>query len=259
MRESVKRVVRTAQTFAPWLADMKADVQHRLCTITRRPFEADFAALRLFGGRDRLHLDIGANRGQSITAITITAADPRIHSFEANPVLAARLSERFGASPRVRIEPLGLSDEAGEFELFIPVYRGYMFDGLASLDREAAMSWLNRETILGFDPARLRAEVTRCRVTTLDSMETAPFFMKLDIGGNELKALKGGRRTLGAHRPVLLVETPGQELIDFLAEFRYALYRYDPRRGFVAGDRSGLNSFFMTHDKAELVSRHIVT
>ena len=33
---------------------------------------------------------------------------------------------------------------------------------LASLDRDAAMSWLNPETIVGFDPAKLRCEVTRC-------------------------------------------------------------------------------------------------
>jgi FkbM family methyltransferase len=258
VRESTRRLLRTAQTYAPWLADAKAELQHLLRGIARRPFEPDFAALRLFGGEDRLHLDVGANRGQSIAAIRMTARCPRILSFEPNPVLAARLERRFGRLPEVRIQPLGLGDRAGEFDLHIPSYRGYVFDGLASIDRAAAASWLNPQTISGFDPAKLRIDTVRCRVVTLDSLATSPFFIKLDVQGYELAALRGAEETLRRHRPVLLIETPGAAVLDHLAGLGFRPYVYDAQAGrFRAGRGGMLGTFFLADDKAGLVARHI--
>jgi FkbM family methyltransferase len=257
MRESAKRVVRTAQTFLPWAVDIKASVQHRLGELSRKPFEVEYKALRLFGGEGRLYLDVGANRGQSIMAIRMTTAAPRIISFEANPALVARLAARFGDLPGVRIEPVGLGDRGGEFDLHIPVYRGYAFDGLASVDRDEAVSWLNHKTILGFDPSKLRCEVVRCRLATLDSFATAPFLIKLHIQGYELPALIGGRETLGRHGPVLLIGTPGQDVTDYLAGFGYRLYGYEPQGRFVEGLAGGRSSFYMTDEKAASVSRFI--
>src|SRR3954451_18218049 len=117
MRENVKRVIRTAQTFVPRIADLKAEAQLQFSRITRKPFEVEFEALRLLGGEGRLYLDVGANRGQSITAIRMMTTAPRIISFEANPALASRLSNRFGSLAGVRIEPVGLGDREGDFDL----------------------------------------------------------------------------------------------------------------------------------------------
>ncbi|MBX6374795.1 MAG: FkbM family methyltransferase [Acetobacteraceae bacterium] len=259
MKESTKRLIRTAQTYVPWLADAKAEFQYRLRSLARRPFEPDFAALRLFGGEDRLHLDVGANRGQSIAAIRLTARRPRIMSFEPNPVLAARLVRRFGDLPGVRIEPVGLGDREGEFELHIPYYRGYVFDGLASIDRDAASSWLSPRTIHGFDPAKLRIETVRCRVVTLDSLGTEPFFIKLDVQGFELPVLRGAEETLRRHRPVLLIETPDDTaVLDHLAGLGYRPYAFDAREGrFRAGRTGVLGTFFLTDDKADPIARFI--
>jgi FkbM family methyltransferase len=258
MRESAKRVLRTAQTFVPALADIKAVAQDRLSRMTGKPFESDFCALRLFGGEGgRLHLDIGANRGQSITAIRICADRPRIISFEPNPKLAAALKRRFGGVEGLRIEPVGLGSEEGEFELHIPSYRGYVFDGLASTDREMAASWLNPRTLVGFDPAKLSIESVRCRIRTLDSFNLAPFFMKLDVQGSELRALQGGAQTLERHRPVLLIEWPEPEVAGWLSERGYRPYAFDGRERFRRDQRGDLNTFFMTDDKAALVASNV--
>ncbi len=257
MKESIKRYVRTAQTFFPWLTELKADVQLQAAQLTKHSFEADFDALRLFGGTQRLHLDIGANRGQSIIAICQNAYSPWVISFEPNPRLAAALARRFDRVPNVRVEPVGLGDCDGVFELFIPAYRGYVFDGLASFVREEAMSWLNPRTIVNFDPAKLSCDTVRCHVTTLDSFGLAPFFAKLDVQGYELPALIGAEKTIRQHTPVLLVEAPSPDLVSYLLQLGYRSYGFHSReRRFHAG-LGGRNVFFLTDDKAELVSRFI--
>lgn len=258
MMRSAQRVLRTAQTFVPALGNIKAAAQYRLARLTGRPFEADFEALRLFGGEARLHLDIGANRGQSITAIRLCTQHPRIVSFEPNPKLAAALLRRFAGTEGLRIEPVGLGAEPGEFELHIPSYRGYVFDGLASTDREMAASWLNPRTILGFDPAKLSIETVRCRIRMLDSFALEPFFVKIDVQGAELAVLQGGSRTIERHRPVMLIEWPEPDVAEWLAARGYAPYAYDAQaQRFGRGANRGLNTFFMTEDRAALVARHI--
>jgi FkbM family methyltransferase len=251
--------VRTAQIYFPWIVDLKADIQRRYGEITNKPFEVEFEALRLFGGEGQLYLDVGANRGQSITAIRMMTTAPRIISFEANPSLAARLVRQFGNLPNVRIEPVGLGKREGSFDLHVPVYQGYVFDGLASVDREEAMSWLNPKTIVGFDSSKLHCQVVQCHLTTLDRFTVAPFLIKLHIQGYELPALIGGRDTLRKHTPVLLIGTPSQEVTDYLAEFGYRLYGYTSRGRFVAGLTGGRSSFYMTDEKADAVSPFIVS
>jgi hypothetical protein len=65
-------------------------------------------------------------------------------------------------------------------------------------------------------------------MTTIDAMSArhgAPDFIKIDIDGGELEALRGGVATLPKHRPHLVVETHSKELENecgnLLIEFGY--------------------------------------
>ena len=102
--------------------------------------------------------------------------------------------------------PFGLSDEDGEFELFVPVYNGKVMSGLASLDYDKAHDWLNADRVFGFDPERLVIEQHRVRVRRLDDLGLAPDLIKMDVQGLEEKVIRGGLRTIAEHRPVLMVE-----------------------------------------------------
>ncbi len=57
-------------------------------------------------------------------------------------------------------------------------------------------------------------------------------FMKIDVQGNELGALKGAARTIAAHRPVLYVENDvadkSDALIAHLLSLNYQLWRHTP-------------------------------
>jgi hypothetical protein len=78
----------------------------------------------------------------------------------------------------------------------------------------------------------------------LDNLNLAPDFIKIDIQGFELQALRGGHRTLERHRPALLIETPGDEIIQYLSNFCYQSYVYQGGR-LVEGHQHGRNSFFV--------------
>lgn len=246
---------RTIQTHFPLLSDIKPWIQQQYGLCTNRPFEADFNALRLFPAA-RLYIDVGANRGQSIAAIRMTAKNPQIVSFDANPFLVKKLRIRFSKCENVKVHFFGLGATEGEFTLYIPKYRNYVFDGLASIDYNEAMSWLSNKTIYNFDKKKLAFEAIKCRLKTFDSFCLAPFFMKLDIQGYELSALHGAKKTLINHSPILLTETPSEALCEYIKQFGYQPYFFD-KNNFYRGNNSGLNLFFMTDDKASLVAKYI--
>jgi FkbM family methyltransferase len=246
---------RTAQTHFPLFSEIKPWLQQQYGRYTNKPFEADFNALRLFPA-ERLYIDVGANRGQSIAAIRMTAKNPRIVSFDANPFLAEKLRIRFGKWDDVKIHFFGLGAIEGEFTLYIPKYRNYVFDGLASIDYDEAMSWLSNKTIYNFDQSKLTFKAIKCRLKTFDSFDLAPFFMKLDIQGYELSALQGAERTLINHAPILLTETPSEALCEYVNKFGYRPYFFY-KKFFYPGNNFKLNLFFMTDDKASLVEKYI--
>jgi len=250
MQEALKRHVRTAQTYFPAIRTIKPVMQDIWARACRRPFEPDFRALSLFRpAPGQLFLDIGANRGQSITALRLTTKRPVTVSFEANSALAGALMRRYKDDPDATIHAVGLGEQPGKFTLFIPSYRGYQFDGLASLDLKEAMGWLNETTIVGFDPKHLGCTAVDCAVRTLDSFGLSPFFAKIDVQGFELDVLMGGNDTLARHEPVLLIETPSAGVYTYLTRFGYRPYRYSPQGKSFAPGVGEQNTFFMTENK----------
>lgn len=239
----LKMLLRSAQVFFPWAVDAKAYAQRVYRQTLRIPFEEDFRylATKTFPA-DRVLVDIGGNRGQSIDAIRMMQPSAIIHSFEPNPICAARLREMFRDDPRVVIHPVGLGAEPGEFTLHLPIYRGFAYDGLASFDREAAAEWLPSR-ILGFDRKKLEVRPLRCKVETLDSFGLQPAFIKIDVQGWEKNVLLGGMETLRRTRPIALLETPDAAIVELLATEGYAPYRW-------LGDRlqpgeGALNTYFV--------------
>jgi FkbM family methyltransferase len=237
-------VLRTAQTFFPGAVDLKYQLQRTLRRTLRRSFEKDFLGVPLLGlPESPLMLDIGANRGQSIDALRLVVPDCRIVAFEPNPVLAERLRRSYQRKSSVDIRAVGLGSDESESLLYLPIYRGFSFDGLASFIESEAREWL-RTRLLWYNDTNLTIAVHTCRIKCLDDLNLAPDFIKIDIQGFEFHALRGGHLTLERHRPALLIETPSDEVIQYLSDFGYQQYVYQDGR-LVAGHQYGRNSFFV--------------
>jgi FkbM family methyltransferase len=200
------RVLREVQSRFGFALESKAYLQRQVRRLARRPFEPEFCVTGHIDFTNRCAVDIGANRGQSIDAIRLFNPACPILAFEPNAMLAEKLTRQFRHDAAVKIHNLGLGNEKGQLALHVPFYRGFMYDGLASMKREEAAGWLNAETMWNFDPEKLRVEESRCDIARLDDLDLNPAFVKIDVQGFESNVLNGGRETLERHKPVVLIE-----------------------------------------------------
>ena len=219
----------------------------------RLPSESDFSALALFPDIDgALYLDVGANRGQSADSILLTQKRARLHLFEPNAMLYEKLRSLFGGDARVAIDNFGLGDETVQGVLVVPFYKRWMFDGLGSFNEQGARDWLKGRIYFYRDRCltlrRIASDIRR-----LDELELDPFFIKLDIQGFEYRALKGAEQTIRRCRPVIMIESADQRVVDFLRGFGYQYYAFKHGR-FIAGVKGDTNTFFMTEERRRLVA-----
>jgi len=202
----------------------------------------------------KLAVDIGGNWGQSVEALRRICAPKRILCIEPNPYLAQRLKSRYRAHEEITILEKAVSDAPGEHALFVPRYRGFVYDGLASLDRASAAEWLSEDRVAGFDRTKLSIEEHRVQIVTLDSLNLAPDVVKIDVQGLELQVVRGGQETFRRSQPIVIVETPGEAVVELLAEYGLAPFQYQKGR-LIEGATGGLNTVFLGYrDQKRLAS-----
>jgi FkbM family methyltransferase len=259
MNSGVKMLLRTVQTNFPILLDAKFSFMRRYRNLRRVPFDQDFDGIRLFPvGEGTLFLDVGANRGQSAEAILMMTKGCLLQLFEPNPLLCEKLRRQFRNNRRIAINEFGLGNRTSEESLFVPFYKNWMFDGLASFERDKAHDWLQGR-IFFYKKERISLREVQCTIKRLDDLDLAPFLIKLDVQGYEFDVILGGERTLRNHEPVLLIESPPtDDLIAFLGKIGYAFYTFRDNK-FIHRIAEGNNTFFMTERKASLVRSHIIT
>jgi FkbM family methyltransferase len=151
--------------------------------------EAELAILLLIAPADRESVDIGANVG-SYTAI-LSKLTTRVHAFEPDEELAHRVEA--AGYPNVQVYPQALSDREGSQILRVPIIDGKRQVALASLELVTNQSVMSAAVV---------------SVSTLDGLIDRDIgFVKIDVEGHEIQVLRGGRKLMAKHRPVVLVET----------------------------------------------------
>lgn len=155
--------------------------------------------------KDSLVLDVGANIGNH-TFFLSNVVQCKVIAFEANVALAHAMETTIretGLSDRVTVHAIGIGEKAGyaEFEKAIP-------DNLGS-----------QALCLGEGRIEIRSLDSFGIVDPID-------VIKIDIEGMELQALKGARKLLQKHKPVLYIECQKKsdfaETSAFLKKLGYA-------------------------------------
>jgi len=240
-----KKLLRSLLVFAPGLQDTRFRAQARFIRTFRRPYQPEFEGLRALRLADPLVLDVGCNRGISIETILAMRPDARVIGFEANPFLAADTKEWFAAEPRVDIRPVGLGNQPGRVDIFVPRYRNYRFDGLGSLDRSLAVKVLVNDYVYWFDPRHLRLETMSSEIARLDDLKLSPAVIKLYVQGHEEQVLDGATETIRSHEPVILAPSGRAEIDTRLRSKGYQRFQW-LNGSFVPESDSGYCVYYIT-------------
>ncbi len=181
-----------SRAFAPWK-------KHIL-----EPYELD--AIRKYGAKDGVYLDIGANVGLLTLAMREWAGTAaRIYAVEPNP----HAFELLGGVLRLnRMNP------AGTWALAISDYCGTTKFQVSQRDSLGVMSSLRRN-----DPLASEVEVPCMTIDALCRQWDRLDYIKIDVEGAEILVLTGAQATLIRLRPVVQVEVHGP----FLGAFGHSV------------------------------------
>jgi FkbM family methyltransferase len=144
--------------------------------------------MRLSLADDANCIDIGANVGEVLEEMVAIAPQGRHVAYEPLPDLAADLARRF---PQVDVRNAAVSDSTGK----TPFYR------VRSASTRSSLS------PAGLDPNDL--EPIQVRVEVLDDAlprDYVPALIKIDVEGNEAAVLRGAKRLLAEHHPIVIFE-----------------------------------------------------
>lgn len=179
--------------------------------------------------------DIGANRGNyTIFLSHIVGRSGEVHGFEPVPPTFEKLSGRVNREKHfdnIHLNNMACGDKPGRATINLPGTD----DGQASIARHSSGSWKGERNVSTFD----------CEVTTLDAyvsekMRRPPVFLKCDVEGAEMLAMRGAQQTLSKHQPILFLEV----CKDWTADFGYA-----PLDLFVFVKSFGYDTFYLIDDR----------
>ena len=142
-------------------------------------------------------IDGGCNTGRhTIPLANIVGLSGRVIGFEPIPILAKRLQAKMAELPQLQIHNKAISAAPGHstFEVF-----------------PGRMGWSSLRT--RSDAPDLDRQVIDVEVTTINSLPSSALaklrFIKLDIEGAELDAMRGAKCTIALLKPMIIFENGG--------------------------------------------------
>ncbi len=174
--------------------------------------------------------DIGANIGVISLIAANILSEGYVHAFEPSEHHLQKLLRNIRANgfQNLQVNPFGLSDEEAVHELYLPVEQENQIrnTGRATVNEiENEDEDFKKETI---ETRTLDSYVEEKGVNRID-------FMKIDVEGEELSVLRGGRETIDRLEPDVTMElnrnhldragARPQEVLSFWNEHHYSVFR----------------------------------
>lgn len=161
-----------------------------------RNVEPELVWIRDFLSKDAVVFDIGANVGTFLYQFENKLNHKYIYGFEPNKKLNTRLKRLF---PQMKIYSVALSDENTTAEFKVPVIKGKTVASRGTLNTSYKEKGEEKSYTEIVDVVKLDDWIKSNPVERLD-------FIKIDVEGNEMKTLTGGKNTIRKFKPVLMVE-----------------------------------------------------
>lgn len=151
---------------------------------------AEFQNFLIHCNEEMFLFDIGAHFG--IFSLAAALSRGKAVAVDASPIAARMMRTQLklnGCEDRIQIVQKSVSDISGSIEM---LSSGVFSDG-----------YFRAAT------GRPHSELTKTEATTIDELTEqfgAPTHLKIDVEGHEAAVLRGGRRTLQSHSPIIFLE-----------------------------------------------------
>ncbi|MBK1895503.1 FkbM family methyltransferase [Chryseobacterium paridis] len=161
-----------------------------------RNVEPELVWIKEYLSEDAVIFDIGANVGTFLYQLESKLNHKNIYGFEPNKKLYARLKRLF---PSMRVLSLALSDENTIAEFKVPIINGKMVASRGTLNTSYKEKGEEKSYTETVTVTKLDDWAEKEKLQKLD-------FIKIDVEGNEMKTLLGGKKTIIQFLPTLMVE-----------------------------------------------------
>ncbi len=163
---------------------------------SKRNVEPELVWIKEFLPKNAVILDIGANVGTFLYQLQNSLSHSNIYAFEPNKKLNKRLKRLF---PTMHILPFALSDENTTAEFKVPIIKGKMVASRGTLNTSYKEKDEENNYTETVEVIKLDHWAKSKNIQKID-------FIKIDVEGNEIKTLHGGKNTIIQFKPVLMVE-----------------------------------------------------
>jgi FkbM family methyltransferase len=191
-------------------------------TFDSKNVDQEFIVLKHLLSKNASILDLGANNGEYCFFFQEIIQAKEIIAFEPIPSLYRKLIRNF---PKIQVFPFAISASSGSSELHIPYINEKRVETRAKLDdlKELGETKTKRISV---------------EIRTLDDLffdKNSKFdFIKIDVEGHEMQAIRGASKVIKRDSPILMVEIEERHhpsdfwsIIQEIASFGYACYFYD--------------------------------
>ena len=178
---------------------------------------------------DGLFLDVGANDGISAIGFRHVHSDHRILSIEPNLCHERALRKLQRRLDRFEFRLLGAGRTRSQMTLYIPIYNGVPIYTAASLRRDFVQRTMDEQHLPGQKDKSIVIVEFRVDIIPLDELNVRPDVIKIDTEGFDYETLLGLTKTIGSHRPSILIEHNPElmaQLEEFFARRDYRLLTY---------------------------------
>ena len=161
-----------------------------------RNVEPELVWIKEYLQNEAVIFDIGANVGTFLYQFEAKLKHQNIYAFEPNKKLNIRLKRLF---PSMNISSVALSDENTTAQFKVPIIKGKMVASRGTLNtsyKEKDEENSYTETV---EVVKLDDWMKSKNIQKID-------FIKIDVEGNEMKTLFGGKNTIQQFKPTLMVE-----------------------------------------------------
>ncbi len=190
------------------------------------PEEVEVHILKYLVNEEDIVFDIGGNRGLYLYYFSKKNSPENIYCFEPNWNLYKTLIKLY---PKVTMNNLALTEKitSQKMEFKIPKINGKILESRGTLSFDNNENEDEDSKVIEVNTTSLDNYIACNGIRKVD-------FIKIDVEGHEFNVIKGSRKTLIKHNPILLVEIEQRHhnfsvnlIFDYLKDLGYSIYYFN--------------------------------